>query len=145
MPVIRHLDGYTKENAERILKFMKIAKAIEPSLELYETGRTQLVQAAYYARGRESYENVVSKYQIAGLPPPTKIENKQIVTWTMSSKHISWLAFDVVPCYQGRWFWDGTEVMKNKFRMIAEKAMKELNIKQPLPRDDQWHFELLSR
>jgi len=142
MAIIRDFRGYSTENVARIMKFMQIAQMIDPTLEIYETGRTQITQDAYYSCGRESYEDICKKYQIAGLPMPSEADAKRIITWTVSSKHTLWLAFDVVPCINGRWYWDNSANMRKKYEELARQTFSVLRIKQPLPNEDQWHFEL---
>jgi hypothetical protein len=55
---------------------------------LTNVARDIMVQAAFYAQGREPLYKVNLKRQLAGLPSIGDKENKNPITWTMKSKHI---------------------------------------------------------
>jgi len=63
----------------------------------YEGRRTIAVQEAYYAQGRESFEDVNKKRTAAGLFLLKSERDNYIITNTLKSKHIDGLAMDVVP------------------------------------------------
>lgn len=139
--VNRSLDGYTDERRKTILELLAFAKLIDSRLEIYETGRSQLIQDAYYARGRENFQTIVQKYQKAGLPPPTQKEAGNIITWTRNSKHIDWKAVDIVFKIGDNWNWLNNAATRETFAKIEKYAVQTLGMKHPLPREDMWHFE----
>ena len=71
-----------------------------------ETLRTQLVQDAYFAQGRESYEVICIYRERAGLYKINEIEAKRIITGEKYSMHQSGLAADIVPVINGKVPWD---------------------------------------
>lgn len=54
-----------------------------------DVDRDYKVQAAYYAQGRETIHVVNNLRLVAGLPLITVAENKNKITWTLNSKHIT--------------------------------------------------------
>ena len=64
---------------------------------VFEGRRTNAVQAAYYAQGRETLEEVNLRRQAAGLYLLRSEKDNYIITWTLKSKHIDGLAMDVLP------------------------------------------------
>jgi len=76
------------------------------------TARTDEEQAALYAQGRKTVQEVNALRAEAGMPPITAEENSRKVTWTLDSKHIvrepedKARAFDIVlltPARKGNW------------------------------------------
>ena len=103
---------------------INVAKDMGVHLEINETLRTDDVQAAYYAQGRQPTLKVNSLRTQAGLYPITDQENKGIITNVMHvSKvkgHGAGLAFDVVPDGD----WDAPESKWNVIGQAVEKANK---------------------
>jgi len=66
-----------------------------------ETLRTQETQDAYYAQGRESFEEICRLRKIAGLYPIGKGEAGQVVTRAKHSLHQDGVAADIVPVLDG--------------------------------------------
>ena len=64
---------------------------------IIETYRSQEVQDAYYAQGRESLDIVNQKRIEAGLSVIDEYQNRQMITKTRHSKHTDGLAADIVP------------------------------------------------
>ena len=92
--------------------YMKMQEAgIE--FELNEVKRTEAVQRAYFAQGRNPLALVNSLRKLAGLYPLAKSENKYKVTWTLRSRHFTGRAFDIrllkynKPTWDTKW--DGNE------------------------------------
>jgi len=64
---------------------------------VYEGRRSEEVQRAYYAQGRELLEAVNKKRAAVGLFPLRSERDNYKITWTLDSKHVVGLAMDVVP------------------------------------------------
>jgi peptidoglycan LD-endopeptidase CwlK len=93
-------------------------------LLVIETDRTQLIQNAYYAQGRESLEEVNRLRGIAGLGPITAEENRRIVTNAKVSSHTGGGAIDMCPEIKGKpgqpW-WNAPREVWEKIGRIAEE------------------------
>lgn len=80
---------------------------------LLETYRSNLVQAAYYAQGRESLATVNLMRKGAGLAVITEKENVKITnTKPGQSKHNRGEAFDVCPAVHGKLIWNDSKLWK---------------------------------
>ena len=66
-----------------------------------ETLRTQETQDAYYAQGRESFEEINRLRSIAGLYPLGREEAGRIITKAKRSAHQDGIAADIVPVLDG--------------------------------------------
>lgn len=88
-----------------------------------ETRRELATQMAYFARGRMSPDHVRMMYDAAGIKQTLSDKETQIsITWTLKSKHIAGLAFDVVPLNeQGKPWWDAPMRIWMRMGTIAEK------------------------
>jgi hypothetical protein len=64
---------------------------------VYEGVRSQAVQEAYFAQGRESLIQVNEKRKAAGLYLLANEKQNYTITWTMNSKHLSGRAMDILP------------------------------------------------
>lgn len=64
---------------------------------IIETYRSQEVQDAYYAQGRESLDIVNQKRIEAGISIIDEHQNRHIITKARYSKHTEGLAADIVP------------------------------------------------
>jgi peptidoglycan L-alanyl-D-glutamate endopeptidase CwlK len=70
------------------------------------TRRTEEEQKALYAQGRHPL-NVVNDLRVkAGMAPITDKQNARPVTWTMKSKHIDGLAFDIAILKDAKPTWE---------------------------------------
>lgn len=88
------LEPVTRDMVE---KGIAILKAQGIRFFVNETRRSNAVQSAYFAQGRESLDRVNALRAIAGLWPITESENSRKVTNTLKSKHIEGKAVDIVP------------------------------------------------
>lgn len=88
-----------------------------------ETKRELAVQMAYFSRGRMAPEHVRMMYDAAGIKQTLSDKETQIsITWTLKSKHIAGLAFDVVPLNeQGKPWWDAPMRIWMRVGAIAEQ------------------------
>ena len=80
--------------------FKRFLSALEKSGLQYvvlETIRTQEIQNAYYAQGRESIQEVNRLRKIAGLHPLDAEEAKRVITKSEHSAHQEGIAADIVP------------------------------------------------
>lgn len=86
-----------------------------------ETYREQIVQDAYYSKGRESLDVVNAKYKAAGLYAVTAADNKKICTKAKKSEHTKRLALDIYPM-------SGDTILRNaekgKWDQIADSFRK---------------------
>jgi peptidoglycan L-alanyl-D-glutamate endopeptidase CwlK len=64
---------------------------------IFEGVRTEKVQAAYFAQGREPLEAVNRARKDAGLYLLTSEKQNYKITWTMKSRHREGLAMDILP------------------------------------------------
>jgi len=76
---------------------------------IVETLRTQAVQDAYYAQGRESIEEINRLRKAAGLYLVSEGEAKRIITNARHSLHQDGVAADIVPVVDGKIPWNITE------------------------------------
>jgi hypothetical protein len=87
---------------------------------IFEGVRTGVVQAAYFAQGRESLESVNEKRKAAGLYLLTLEKQNYKITWTMKSKHLEGLAMDILPATpDGQPTWDLAHY-RRQFEMIRD-------------------------
>jgi hypothetical protein len=117
MPVIRDPNKMVSPAKEGAIKALAACASMSVKVWVNETLRSQEVQDAYYLQGRDILENVNAKRKIAGLPPINESENKNIITWTLKSKHSSGKAMDLYPVDKtGKILWSGK---KSDFQLIA--------------------------
>jgi hypothetical protein len=118
MPVIRDPKKMVSPAKEGAIKALAACASMSVKVWVNETLRSQEVQDAYYLQGRDILENVNAKRKIAGLPPINESENKNIITWTLKSKHSSGKAMDLYPVDKtGKILWSGK---KSDFQPIAD-------------------------
>ena len=73
----------------------------------FEGRRSQAVQDAYYAQGRETLAQVNAKRTSAGLYLLRRDEDNYEISWTTKSKHTEGLAMDILPLdNRGNPTWD---------------------------------------
>lgn len=101
-----------------------VARLLEAGVPaaVVETRRNISVQRAYYAQGRESLEVVNQLRKAAGLHPIDRNENDRKITWTLKSKHLDGLAFDVVPLKGGQLWWEAPYLMWLRIGEIGESC-----------------------
>ncbi|MDR2486156.1 MAG: M15 family metallopeptidase [Treponema sp.] len=92
--VQRYFDDFVNKLEQRGLRY-----------SIVETLRTQAVQEAYYAQGRESLERINELRKKAGLYLLEESEAKKVVTKTMNSIHLTGKAADIVPVLDGKVPW----------------------------------------
>jgi hypothetical protein len=118
MPVIRDPKKMVSPAKEAAIKALAACQTMSVKVWVNETLRSQEVQDAYYLQGRDILENVNAKRKIAGLTPINESENKNIITWTLKSKHSSGKAMDLYPVDKtGKILWSGK---KSDFQPIAD-------------------------
>lgn len=103
MNKIEQLAPSTREKVEKMLHFLDSEKIPHRVLE---TLRTEAIQRAYYAQGRETLAVVNIKRRSAGLAEIGESENKRKITWTLKSKHIEGKAVDIVPVIDNKIPWN---------------------------------------
>ena len=89
----------------QVKQFIHELDLLGVAYKVLETRRTPEVQAAYYAQGREPLDVVNAKRKVARLYLLTEKENRNMITWTLKSKHLDGLAIDIVPVIGGRIPW----------------------------------------
>jgi hypothetical protein len=113
---------------------------------VYEGRRSEAVQEAYYAQGRESLERVNEKRALAGLYMLRSEKDNYKITWTLESRHILGLAMDVVPVDgAGNPTWDMSHYWET-FKKISEcgkAAGLSCGSDWPPPKTDWPHYEFL--
>ena len=95
--MLRELDKRAQPVFEQFLNLVD-ENLGETQYNLFEGRRSVATQRAYFAQGRESFEEVNRLRAAAGLWLYTNPNAQlRIITWTMQSKHIDGLAIDVLP------------------------------------------------
>jgi len=100
-----------------------------------QTYRSEDVQFAYYAQGRDDYAGVCDAYRKAGLEPPTEPASRIQITWTLCSYHTIYRAVDMIALPK-HGYANATLLNAALARLFAKHG-----IIQPLPDTDPWHFE----
>ena len=100
-----------------------IAAMQDEGLEIciVETNRTNEVQQAYYAQGREPLDVVNTMRRAAGLWEISERENQRQVTQTLNSRHIGGNAIDLCPMKDGKCWWDAPQDVWEKMGRIGEE------------------------
>lgn len=126
------LDYRFKPIAEYIIKAYKLVAKKE--LKVIETKRSQAVQSAYYAQGREPLESVNQLRKIAGIYPLTEEQNKKTITKVQLLKsdesHGAGLAMDVMPedgFDSDIMYWNKIGDTVELARQLFSKRLEELN------------------
>ena len=90
---------------------------------IIETRRSMATQRAYYAQGREPFEEVNAKRRAAGLFEIGEAEARRIVTRTLDSRHLYGEAFDLVPLDEvGRAWWNAPAALWTKIGELGESV-----------------------
>jgi peptidoglycan L-alanyl-D-glutamate endopeptidase CwlK len=112
---------------------------------IFEGVRTEAVQAAYFAQGRDPLEEVNRARKDAGLYLLTSETQNYKITWTMKSKHLEGLAMDILPVQpNGEPTWDLAHY-RRQFELIRD-AGREAGLvcgaDWPEPQRDWPHYEV---
>jgi len=126
MGVNRNIDALKPPMPERVRRTIARVKAeLDIVLLVIETDRTQLIQNAYYAQGRDILEEVNRLRAIAGLGPITAEENRRVITNAKVSNHTGGGAIDMCPEIKGRpghpW-WNAPKDVWEAIGRIAEEC-----------------------
>jgi peptidoglycan L-alanyl-D-glutamate endopeptidase CwlK len=132
MGIIRSLDALTSDTRKRADDFLAEAKVAGHSLYVLETQRTDEVQAAYCAQGRQPLAEVNALRGKAGLYLINDAQNKNKITddppmglFTVykGRGHGNGTAFDVVPLtLSGALQWNTPPALWIAIAMIAERC-----------------------
>jgi len=125
MGINKNIDALKPPMPEMVRRTIaRVKEELNIVLLVIETDRTQLIQNAYFAQGRESLEEVNRLRGIAGLAPITATENV-IITKAKVSNHTGGNAVDLCPEMQGkpgRAWWDAPQDVWEKIGKIAEEC-----------------------
>jgi hypothetical protein len=122
MGINRDIGALQKPLAVSLRKALVLYDEEKLPVLVIETDRSQLVQNAYYAQGRESLDTVNGLREIAGLYPIKQRENT-IVTNARVSNHTGGNAVDLCPEIPGKpgWpWWNAPQEVWEKMGRIAE-------------------------
>jgi hypothetical protein len=123
MGINRSIDALKKPLADRVKLLLVRYERLNFPVVIIETDRTQLVQDAYYAQGRESLKEVNQRRAVAGLYLIKERENT-IVTNARISNHTGGNAIDMCPEIHGKpgypW-WAAPQAVWERMGMIAEE------------------------
>jgi peptidoglycan L-alanyl-D-glutamate endopeptidase CwlK len=122
MGINRSIGALAPLLAEAVRRFLERCREENFPVVIIETERSQAVQNAYYAQGRERLEVVNSMRKIAGLPPLKDRENT-IITNARVSNHTGGNAVDLCPEIAGKpgypW-WNAPEAVWQRMGALAE-------------------------
>lgn len=122
MGICRDINALDPEMQKRTRATMKALEQAGIKAMVFETNRTQDVQDAYYAQGRQPLEDVNKLRAKAGLYLLTENENREIVTQTLKSRHTGGKAVDIVPLTaSGKIYWKAPFSTWEAIGKIAEK------------------------
>jgi peptidoglycan L-alanyl-D-glutamate endopeptidase CwlK len=117
----------------------------EGSYIIFEGLRTEQVQAAYYAQGREPLDAVNKARKEAGLYLLASEKQNYRITWTMKSRHLEGLAMDILPAApDGQPTWDLTRY-RRQFELIRDAGREtglECGADWPEAQRDWPHYEV---
>jgi peptidoglycan L-alanyl-D-glutamate endopeptidase CwlK len=120
----RSIDALQKPLKEAVIRFLGRCLEEDFSVLIIETDRSQAVQNAYYAQGREPLDVVNVKRDMAGLYPIKERENV-VITNAKVSNHTGGNAVDMCPEIPGKpgypW-WNAPRAVWEKMGRIAEEC-----------------------
>lgn len=123
MPICRDIEALQPGLADAVRSAFNAFKANGLNVGIVETNRSQDVQDAYYAQGRESLETVNALRKKAGLYTLTPAENTRVVTQLHHSRHTGGNAIDLCPLQgNGSFWWTAPQVVWEKMGHIAESC-----------------------
>jgi hypothetical protein len=113
------------------------------AVEIIETLRTKQVQEAYYAQGRSPLDHVNALRVMAGLWKITEEDNRECITWTLSSKHLIGKAIDIAPVnlYKRIW-WNAPAEVWERIGVLGESCGLTWGGRWPGNKRDYPHFEI---
>lgn len=119
----RSLDALIPEMKEKAEKMLYRLNQKGLRVMISETRRTLDIQEAYMAQGRDTLENVNKLRVKAGLWKISEIENKNIITKTMKSKHLEGKAIDIAPLTpEGKAWWNAPPAIWEAMGLIGESV-----------------------
>lgn len=122
MGINKNINSLQSELARRTRSFLQKAKTQGFNIAIVEADRSQGVQNAYYAQGREELEAVNKKRAAVGLYLLSENENKKTVTQTLNSRHIGGNAVDIAPVRNGNYWWTAPQQMWEEIGVLAESC-----------------------
>jgi len=124
MPVNKNIDALKPELAAAVRRFLVRCTEENLPVVIVETDRSQAVQDAYYAQGRQKLDAVNQLRSAAGLYLLGELENR-IVTNTKVSSHTGGNAVDIAPQIEKRpgfpW-WNAPAAVWERMGAIAEEC-----------------------
>jgi len=124
MGVNRNISALKPKLAEAVRLFLSRCEEKGYKVLIIETDRSQVVQNAYYAQGRESLDEVNRLREIAGLAPIKDRENNKITNAKISN-HTGGGAVDICPEIEGKPgypFWNAPQDLWEKIGHLAEEC-----------------------
>ena len=124
MPVNRNIAALKPELAAAVKRFLVKCADNYLSVVIVETDRTQEVQNAYYAQGRQNISDVNYLRSAAGLYPLKEHEN-HIITNAKVSNHTGGNAVDIAPEKTGATgypWWNAPQSLWEKLGALAEQC-----------------------
>ena len=122
MGINRSIDALKPELAAAVRRFLTLCNEEKLSVLIIETDRTQEVQNAYYAQGRQDVDTVNRLRKAAGLYLIKERENV-IITKAKISNHTGGRAVDIAPEIDGKpgypW-WTAPTWIWNSMGKLAE-------------------------
>ena len=130
--------------------FTKMCQLLDEALGeegyyVFEGRRSQAVQEAYYAQGRETLVSVNEKRVKAGLYLLRNDKQNYKITWTMNSKHLIGVAMDILPLTaDGNPTWDLAHYRQQfeTIRNCGREAGLECGADWEADKQDWPHYEL---
>jgi len=125
MGVNRNIAALKPELAKATSVFLSRCKEEKLSVVVIETDRSQNVQDAYYAQGRQSLAEVNRLRQIAELYLIDEATNKRKATDARVSNHTGGNAVDIAPEIEGKpgfpW-WNAPQEVWERMGALAEEC-----------------------
>ena len=124
MGINRSIDALKPELATAVRRFLKRCDEEKLSVLIIETDRTQEVQNAYYAQGREHIDTVNQLRQKAGLYLLKERENTRITNAKISN-HTGGNAVDIAPEIVGKPgypYWSAPIKVWEQMGLLAEEC-----------------------
>lgn len=95
MGLCRDIDALDPRMRDKVILLLDLLEEKKIEYAIIETRRSEDVQKAYFAQGRETLAEVNKKRKNAGLWEITEAQNRKKITWTLKSKHLDGLAIDI--------------------------------------------------
>jgi peptidoglycan L-alanyl-D-glutamate endopeptidase CwlK len=124
MGINRSIDALRPPLARAVRRFLERCEEEAFPVVIIETDRTQAVQDAYYAQGRQELAVVNGLRKAAGLPPLKERENT-VITNARVSNHTGGNAVDMCPEIAGKpgypW-WNAPATVWQRMGTMAEEC-----------------------